>query len=227
MRALPRWTGLLVGTALGLVTTASLGADPPAPATATPESAPAAATATPESAPAPAPPGTSAEDLEPTEPPPLPPKSLLSASSLEHVDDWTVGVDADLGPLPYLSDHLVAVGLSGRFGYRWASKYLFLVPEGSLGFLEVVSRSQGTTFHSETALVGAGGRVGARLWRLEPALFAHGYVAYIGGTARLSADAGGALSVRLTPSLAIGVHATYVAAIAEYGTVGLQVELMR
>jgi hypothetical protein len=239
-----RWNGISIGAALVVFATAHAQADPPPPTAAPPpaESPPAPAPAgtsapAPAGTSAPAPVGTSAEDLEPTEPPPLAPKSLLSTSSLEHVDDWTVGIDADVGPLPGLSAELVRAAVHLRFGYRWTSGHLFAVPEGTLELVEVVEKQAGAWVHSEKAWVGVGGRAGLRFGRLEVAAYMHGYVwflaTYYGG--RLALDLGSALSLRLSPSVAVGAHAAYNAVESGLGvqfgtlggTLGLHVELMR
>lgn len=256
MKPLARWTGLLGGAALGLVATASLGADPPAPATVTPESAPAPATATPESGPAPltlesalpparatpesapAPAGTSAEDLEPTEPPPLTPTSpaLHLSPDLAHPDDWTVGGDLGFGPLVPRGKDLLRVDLHARFGYRLSSGRLFLVPEVSLGFVEVAETISGVGFHSEQVWVGAGGQVGARFWRFEPSLFVHGYIWFTGPNGDLALDGGPALDFRITRSISAGAHFAWTvahdargvtASFVDYGTLGIQVNVMR
>lgn len=243
-----RWTAILIGAApaLLLFPTAPAHAEPPAPEppslaqpTQTPPP-PAPAPTPPESAPpptpAPTPPEPATPEPESPEPPvldpapaPRPPPTL---DALAHKDDWIVGLDASVGPLSGLSQDLVRASLHARFGYHFASGRLFLVPEGVFGFVEVVSKAEGITFHSEQVWLGAGGRAGLRLWRLEPAVFAHGYIWFAGAGAP-AVDAGAALALRLTPSVALGVHvsATYgvdaTSRQATFGTAGLHVDLMR
>lgn len=195
----------------------------------------------------------------PTPPPVEPPKPAASPPPpLSHPDDWTVGVDGTFGPFPMRGVNLVRAGLFGRFGYRYGLGTWFAVPEASLGFVEVAEAVSGQGFHSEQVWAGAGGRLGFRAWRLEPSVFAHGYV-WFSREGDLALDGGAALDLRANPSLSFGVHFAWTMVhykpvvtdgpsntvqalsgssgyvsnplakgeFADFGTIGIQVNLMR
>lgn len=141
------------------------------------------------------------------------PAHAQSPSPLDHKDDWTVGVDADYGPLPPRGTDLMRFALTGRFGYRYGFGSVFAVPEASLGFAEVletrVQNGLPAGYHSEQAWIGAGGRLGTRFGRFEPSAFAHGYI-WFAGPGDVALDGGIALDLRLTSSLSIGIHGAWM-----------------
>lgn len=148
------------------------------------------------------------------------PARAQAPSPLDHKDDWTVGVDADYGPLPPRGTDLMRFALTGRFGYRYGFDRVFAVPEASLGFVEVLESrvQQGVSvgYHSEQVWIGAGGRLGTRLGRFEPSAFAHGYI-WFAGPGDLALDGGIALDLRLTSSISIGLHGSWMLVHAGFG----------
>lgn len=237
MRAM-RWNGISIGAAFVLLWAASARGEPPAPAS-PPVGAPDAAAPPGGAKAAPAPtanPEAASPELETepqaAEPIPVPRAPSGYAAVAPRKDDWIAGVDLALGPLPGLGKDLVRVSVGGRFGYRVNAGRLFAVPEGVLGFVEVVERQQAIWFHSEQAWFGAGVRGGVGLWRLELSLYSHAYGWFAGGT-DYAVDGGGALDLRLSPKASLGAHATVIYAHDQgngsvtYGVFGLHADFMR
>lgn len=254
MRAM-RWNGISIGAAFVLLWAASARGEPPAPASPPAEPAqqaapPGSASAVPALAPPPPPPANpeaaspevanpeavnpAAEPSEPAaaESIPVPRAPSGYAAVAPRKDDWIAGVDLGLGPIPGLSAELVRVSVGGRFGYRLNAGHLFVVPEGVLGFVEVVEKQQANWFHSEQAWFGAGLRGGVGVWRLEVSLYSHAYGWFAGG-ADYAVDGGGALDFRLSPTASLGAHASVIYAHDEgngavtYGVLGLHADFMR
>lgn len=158
-------------------------------------------------------------------------------------DDWIFGIDASVGPLPGLGKDVGGGALAARFGYRVNSRRAFITPEAVLGLVVIARDFGGDFLHGESAWFGAGARAGLRLGRLEPALFAHGYIRFVGGAGNdlsqeqgggggaPALDVGGVVDVRLSRSVALGVHSAFVftspTGVFNFGTLGLHVDIMR
>ncbi len=215
-----RWNGISIGAAFVLLWAASARGEPPAP-------------------PPPPPPLANPEAANPeagepavAEPIPVPRPASGYAAVAPRKDDWIAGVDLGLGPIPGVGGDLVRVSVGGRFGYRLNAGHLFVVPEGVLGFVEVVEKQQANWFHSEQVWFGAGLRAGVGVWRLEVSLYSHAYGWFAGGV-DYAVDGGGALDLRLSPKVSLGAHATVIYAHDEgngsvtYGVLGLHADFMR
>lgn len=110
---------------------------------------------------------------------------------------WTVGVDlSSQGWDPF------GFGVEARVGYQFGRGSVWLRPELLIGFLGVWP----WIYFEPVGRGGLGARAGVRLWRLEPAVFAH-----VGGWGRPGTggpgfDAGFALDVRISSGTAVGAQ---------------------
>ncbi len=137
------------------------------------------------------------------------------------------GFDVDLGMGPHLGggadigSATIAYSVTGRAGWRFAVGPIWIQPEAGGEYTAI--RDGGYAGYTgsgvppaagsfQIARVLAGARIGALVGRVvEPALYAHGAVAWLLGQQGIgpAVDAGVAIDLKLVPRLRFGIHSAY------------------
>jgi hypothetical protein len=136
------------------------------------------------------------------------------------------GFDVDLSMGPHLgagTDYTgttIAYAVAGRAGWRFDLGPFWIQPEAGgeytairdTGFVDVTGAATSTVTSFQIARALFGVRIGGRIARVvEPALYAHGAVAFLLGQQGVgpAVDAGIALDLALVPRFRFGIHSAY------------------
>jgi hypothetical protein len=157
----------------------------------------------------------------------LPPCLALAAFLSAPAAHAGPGFDVDLSMGPhlgggaYIGSATIAYAVAGRAGWRFALGPVWIQPDaggeytaihdgGYTGYAGTGVAPAAGSFQIARVLVGA--RIGALVGRVvEPALYAHGAVAWLLGQHGVgpAVDAGVAIDLKLVPRLRFGIHSAY------------------
>lgn len=133
--------------------------------------------------------------------------------------DVDVGMGPHLGTVNYTGT-AIAYAVAGRAGWRFDLGPIWIQPEAGgeyialrdTGYADPTGAATSSISAFEMARALAGVRIGGRIARVvEPALYAHGAVAWLLGQQGIgpALDAGIAIDLALVPRFRFGIHSAY------------------